>query len=370
MRDDESIENTEGAVAVATEPEVPQVPEDGSPVTSENPENQAVQPVQAVQPEGAEAVKPTESTGPTAEEITAAVEKFMISVDAAVEQRDTASGDLPEAALAPVKVEYSNLPATSAKTRARTLIENKMKDALGKDLDAVKARAYMLLGGAVKATGSTHRPVATPPADPTQAFVDRVTAMYLSPNLVTVPDGVADNWAALVQARGEALKSDLSTYKQYLIDHDEWQVAHDKWTALTEAPEGDEGNKPPAPVEPKEPEVAEVIRTAAKIARGRSAGRAGKTSTPGAPKVTKSGPAYDGPKRSTRAHIESAFANVPSGTWLKVAEICAHNSAEYGDDHPSGGAVGAALWPPSGGPTKVQGVTPELVNGIKGARKN
>ena len=52
---------------------------------------------------------------------------------------------------------------------------------------------------------------------------------------------------------------------------------------------------------------------------------------------------YTGPRRDVAAHIESAFADVPSGTFLTVAAIAGHSSDTYGDDHPSSGAVWARL---------------------------
>jgi len=52
---------------------------------------------------------------------------------------------------------------------------------------------------------------------------------------------------------------------------------------------------------------------------------------------------YAGPKRSIVEHIREAFAAQKKGAFLSVTEIAKFDSKEYGQAHPSSGAVNAAL---------------------------
>jgi hypothetical protein len=74
-------------------------------------------------------------------------------------------------------------------------------------------------------------------------------------------------------------------------------------------------------------------------------------------------------RRDIAAHIASAFAGMPDGTFLTVGEIRAHRSKEYGDEFPSSGAIAARLFPASGRCT-VHGVSPNTNDrGVRGAHK-
>ena len=74
-------------------------------------------------------------------------------------------------------------------------------------------------------------------------------------------------------------------------------------------------------------------------------------------------------RRDIGAHIASAFAELPDGTFLTVREIRRHRSDEYGDEFPSAGAISARLFPSSGRCT-VPGVEPgENERGVRGARR-
>lgn len=296
-----------------------------------------------------QAEKPAEPTGPSAEEIKASVEAFATLATEVVDTRDKSTGDLSVDEITKVKIAYAALPTPQAKTKARNGLEAGMRDALSKELDVTKARAYMILGTEIKSAGARDT-VAKPPVDPTEDLVNRVTAMYLSSSLVSVPEGVATDWVTKVQELGASLSDSVQAYKAYLDELDTW----------ADQPEDKRGD------EPKAPEVSDVVLNAAKIARGRGLGTRTRKTSSGTAAPKASGPGYSGPRRNVKAHIASAFANEPVGKFLKISEIAGHTSDEYGDDHPSSGAVTASL---ESAKFDVAGVQLDTENGVKGARK-
>jgi hypothetical protein len=319
-------------------------------------------PVTEKAPEGSSAEKPAEPekpAGPTDDELKAAWSGFEAAVgkpepaEGAIGARDLASGEMGDAATSAVTEAYKALLTTSQKRQAREFLESAMKAALSEKLDAVLARAYMQLGNAVKSTGAARETVARAPVDPTTAHVERVASIYLATSMVAPPSGVAENWATRVQELANSLGGEVQAYLNYL-------AAKAEWDAKDEATRGDE---------PKAPEVSDVVVQAAKIARGRAVSTRKTSGTKGdsAPRV--SGPGYSGPRRSVGAHIQAAFASQPVGTFLKISEIAGATSEEYGDDHPSSGAVSAALFPASGKVRDLGGIEPAIENGNKGARK-
>jgi hypothetical protein len=114
--------------------------------------------------------------------------------------------------------------------------------------------------------------------------------------------------------------------------------------------------------EDDKPELGEVATAALAILKGKKVRQATRKAS-GVRAVS-----YDGPRRSVANHIESAFEGVASGTFLKIAEIANHTSTEYGDDHPSSGAIAAALVPKSGKEREWSNLTPATDDqGVKGA---
>jgi len=346
-RDDESAVTGVTPEAVESTEISTEVTEAGS---AEATENQATEAAPQSGAEGTE-VKAEEAKpeGPSKEEIEAATKAFEEVVNAAVESRDKATGELSVDEITKVKTVYAALPATSAKTKARNALEEGMRNALAKDLDAPKARAYMLLGQEVKSTGSRET-VAKAPVDPTEEHVNKVTAMYLASSLVEVGEGVAEDWVVKVQELGNSLAPEVQAYKKYLADFAAWEAntAEDKGDA------------------PKEPEVNQVVLNAAKIAHGRGMTRPRKASTGGTSAKASSGPSYSGPRRNVKEHIRQVFASKPVGTFLKISEIAGGDSTEYGEDHPSSGAVTASL---ESSKFDVAGIQADSQNGIKGAVK-
>ena len=265
---------------------------------------------------------------------------FEAAVQAAVtdtEARDASTGDLPSSLIDPVNVEFRKLDGAKAKNKARAHLNGLMKETMNK-LDMPLARSYMILSENLSAGSSGTKSEKTP-ADPTEAFVQRVVGLQLALELAkgNVPEGVDANWTAKAnEVYGEAQPKAL---------------AYAEWAAADEETRGEE------------PEVNAVVRSAVKLAQGKAAKVGGS--------VRSGGGAGDGVRRDIGKHIASAFADVPSGTFLTIAEIKKHRSEEYGDNSPSAGAISARLFPTSGKATSVEGITAgQNENSKKGAFKN
>jgi hypothetical protein len=250
---------------------------------------------------------------------------FTAAVEAAVEERDKETGNLAVVLFSPVGAAFRALEGIKAKNAAKHLLNESMRDAMN-SLDMPKARAYMLLSDSLTAAAASVARERVP-ADPTEAFVQRVVGLRLASTLAVshIPAGVKDDW----QEKANALLAEsdpiAGTYYSWL--HNE---AEDK---------GDE------------PDATTVVKAAVKLASGKSA-KVG--STPKAP-----GALFDGPRRDIGKHIAEAFANEGEGTFLTIAQIRAFVSEEYGENPPSAGAISARLFPTSGKCT-LTGVRPEV----------
>jgi soluble cytochrome b562 len=317
--------------------------------TTEASETQATEQVQPT----TEITEPAKPEGPTEAEQAAAFENFKAKVATAVEQVDKSTGTMPDGPVAEVKAAYAALPLTKNKTAARNYLDGEMKSALMKPpFDPFTAKAYLDLNEAVKSTGGRSETVAKPPVDPTEAFVAQVAAHWISTSLLVAGPEVAADYVQKAQALVQSLQGEAESYKAWLIEHG-------TWAAKPEAERGDE---------PKAPEVNEVVLHAAKIAQGRT-GRT-RTASTGAVggKATKEGVTYSGPRRDVKAHIKSAFEGKPVGTFLKIGDISKHTSEAYGNDHPSGGAINAAL-DSAKFALAVPNIRKDTEGGVNGARK-
>lgn len=76
-------------------------------------------------------------------------------------------------------------------------------------------------------------------------------------------------------------------------------------------------------------------------------------------------------RRQVYRHIISAFADLPLGTKLTIAQIVAHTSEEYGNDHPATGAVAAWLFRTEDGHREslTPGIVPCYVGNMKGGER-
>lgn len=278
-----------------------------------------------------EAVAETPTEKPA--EVEVDLSAFEAVVQTAVENKDDATGEIAPVFIDPVVKAYRDLDGLKAKNKAREFLNEAMKTWMNK-MDIATARAYLTLTSSLS-------PGARPKAekkvvDPTEAFVARYVGLRLALSLVgeNIPEGVDEGWAEKAKAEFEAHVDAARQLVAFNADESE-----DKGEA---------------------PEVDAVVKAAVKLAAGKSA-RAGGASTKSSP--------YTGERRDIAKHIAEAFAGLESGDFLTVSEIRNHTSEEYGDSHPSAGAISARLFPTSGTCT-VEGVIPDQnEKGNKGATK-
>lgn len=296
----------------------------------------------------------SESTEASEAEVAAAAEasepntdltEFTSAVSSAVAERDSTTGVLAEEVTTPVVRAYQSLDGAKPKGAARKLLNEAMTEAMNEG-DVVRARAYMELYEKVtsakgKRAGSATERKPKEPANPTEAFVERVATLLLANELVEneAPENLDEDWREKVSASLEEARSQAAQFRDWFT-----------------AEVGEDEDRP------EEPEVSLVAKAATKLALGKAA-KPGKTV-----KRAGSGEGYSGPRRDIAKHILEAFADQPDGKFLKIAEIGKYTSSEYGDDHPSPGAISARLFPPSGKCT-IEGIVPDMEDGRKGARK-
>lgn len=284
---------------------------------------------------------PAENQTQAQPEVEIDLTEFNSAVETALEDADTSTGDLPEAALAKVTESYRKLDGPKAKNAAKKAINDSMKSAMN-DMEIVKARAYLQISENALSAGTSGGGGSTrTPTDPTEAHVQKVATLTLAYQLATtsVADGVAEDWQAKVE---DSLQGQLEAANQYKA-----------WVESNDENKGDE------------PEVSVVVKNAVKLAEGKSA-RAGSSRSSG-------GSTYTGERRDIGKHILNAFSDKAEGTFLTIAEIRKTKSDEYGDAEPSAGAISARLFPgddPSKCTLIKDGVQPGTnESGKKGATK-
>lgn len=269
---------------------------------------------------------------PKAEATEVDLTAFNKAVEAAVENADTDTGEVPEASMAEVTTAYRALDGVKAKNAAKKVVNEAMKDAMNSN-SLPRARSYLMISENALTAGS-HGGTSTP-ADPTEAFVQRVATLQLGYHLATskVPDGVNDNWQDRVT---ELVNSSLES-------------ANELVTYLS-TPEGERGD---------EPDVTAVVRNAVKLAQGKAA-KAG---------ASRAGGTFTGERRDIGKHIQSAFEGKDKGTFLTIAEIRNARSEEYGDSQPSAGAISARLDEKDGKKSSMRkvGIIPDMRDGKRGA---
>lgn len=229
---------------------------------------------------------------------------FQAAAEEALGQADPSTGDLPKDAIDSVNKVYREIDGVKGKNQARAWLDDQMKAAImGKDI--LRARTFVSLKDGLSAGSGSTGPKA--PADPTQAFTQKVVALRLATDLVigNVPEGVTEDWTTKADELYASLADDVAAYSAYVSSDDEDAEA---------------------------PEVSPVVRQAFKLASGRgSAGGSGRVS--------------GGPRRDIEKHLIQVFADLEVGSFLTVNEIAKQASTEYGDDRPSAGAVSARLFP-------------------------
>lgn len=279
--------------------------------------------------------------GPSQEEIDAAAAEFKALLDEVLSgdadgERDVATGHMSESLKQRIKDSYVKLPSGNSKTSARSQVKAYVTEKLTGIMDSetpdiFAARTlFVIQNDLLVATGGGGQTLTREPVDPTDAHVERVTALYLAPNFVEVPEGVAADWASRVDTLAAQLREDPKT------------VAYLEWVNGDTSPVSDtDDTEKRGP----EPEVSPVIKSAVAISRGRAAGRAGRPRKASAGGSATGGTkaAYNGPKRDVGKHIAEAFADKPVGTWMSIGDIAKFESQEYGGPAASQGAVAARI---------------------------
>jgi hypothetical protein len=283
-----------------------------------------------------EAEAPASDTASTESEID--LSAFQTAATDAVELRDQSTGDLPTTAIDAVATQYRALEGIKAKNRAKGYLGDQMKEAMN-SLNLPLARAFMQLQNeaTVAATTSTSTKREATPADPGLDAAQRVASLRLATSLVEVPEGYD------VEAKVDELLSGdpVASAKAYLA-----------WESNEAEDKGDA------------PEVSPVVLAAIKASRGKGVSIKRTSASTG------TGHVFTGERRNVATHIQSAFADAESGTFLTIAQIKAHRSEEYGDDSPSPGAISARLFPKNGKiGSGLEGIVPAEVDGKRGARK-
>jgi len=257
---------------------------------------------------------------------------FQTALDSALASADADTGDVAVADRAPVVAAYRDLSGQKAKSEARKVAEQGMKDAMVEGNFTV-ARAYMVIKDDLTSAPSGGGRRERTPTNPTEAFIETDAALRIAHSLIHVPENLDEDWEERVNALLESVQPEIDQYKAWLDDENE-----DKDDA---------------------PEVSPVVQRAAKLAAGRAAGR----------RATGSRAPYTGTRRDIAKHITEAFEDVDSGGFLTVAEIKNFKSSEYGDDHPSAGAISARLFPAGDKQCNVEGVEPGTNDKSRGAFK-
>lgn len=318
--------NSDSAVLENEAPEVENTDAVEATVEAEVEETEATEQEQGTESEAAEAPAEADLT------------PFTQAATTAVGQRDTNSGDLPEGAIEPVLTAYRALPDTKARNKAKAVLKDAMKEAMGSG-DLPLARAYFGLSEGM--TASTAKASAErKPADPTAQWKSNLLTSMIA-------------YGELVANKPEGFEEDPATWVQG--EYAKVTEAVNTWRAFLDAPEPAEGEEAP-----EKPEVPSEVVSAFRLVRGgkvrasRSTGGGGGT----------------GERRDLGKHIREAFEAVEDGAFLSVAEIKKHKSSEYPDEPPSAGAISARLFPKSG-PCTIEGIEPGVggEKNTKGAYK-
>jgi hypothetical protein len=276
---------------------------------------------EGAQTEGAE----TEGTDKAKAEID--LTAFKEAVEAAVENSDPDMGSLPVVSVDSVSTEYRKLEGQKAKNAAKNWVEDGIRDAVaGENPSMRRARAFVEVRDALAVAVASKSSTPKEPVDPTIGYANRLASLQLALSIVgnDVPDGV-DVEKANTQA-GElvgSLTDDVEKYRTWLNAEGE-----------------DKGDKP---------EVSPVVVAAFKLATGKATGAVRSGGKSGG------GSTYAGPKREVAKHITEYFADKEVGHFAKISEIAKFKSAEYGDDHPSQGAVTAHVFTKEGEPKTREG---------------
>ncbi len=269
-------------------------------------------------------------------EITAAISE-------AIEKSDPDTGDVDEASLEAVRIEFRNLDDGKARRKAKQYVEELMFDAMpAQDIRTARACREIIKRGLRATRAASEKAPSEPrqPVNPTEAFVAQAAKLRVAMDLLVeaAPETLDENWKDLVAEQVSNLKVQNAEINQALA---------------VEVPEGEE-----APVV----EIPPILKAARKLAEVKA------TRAPRAKGEAKPRGEYVGTRRSVADHIAEVFADKEAGHFMSIAEIVGTKTSVYEDDAPSSGAVSARAFPKGRACTLV-GVEPFELDGKKGLRK-
>lgn len=236
------------------------------------------------------------------EEVEIDLTDFNEALGAALDAADPSTGEVPPTELAKVNEAYRELPGLKGKNAAREVIKEGMESAM-LALQPVKALAHMkvrdgLSAGTKASAGKPGRKAK--PVDPAAAWLQTGAALRIA---------IAVHTHGAPSIEGRNLEEEVAK-----LVEDAWEDVQ-KLVAW-EAEEPAEGEEKSAA-----PEVSPLAKRGVAAARDRK--------TPGR---KAGGPGYTGPRRSVKAHVEEAFAEVEVGEELTIGEISNFKSTVYGDE--------------------------------------
>lgn len=269
----------------------------------------------------------------------AAVEAILAPHRAAEANGTTTSGEPDQALIPDLVAAYQALEGAKNKRVGRDRIKAISEASMNED-NFYTAKAAMLLDDhlvSAKAPKGSKRPPKTP-VDPTSDYVDHMLVLNLAFQYAgrTQPESLAADWQDGYNSKLPDLTDELKNFLD--AGGDTATLADDS-----------------------------LVAKAIKLGTQRKTKSGGTRSA----SVNPSGAAqknYTGPPRSIVKHIQEAFANAESGTFLKINDIAKFQSDEYGEDRPSAGAISGQVKN-----AKFKRNFPDLevaeMNGTKGVRK-
>lgn len=236
---------------------------------------------------------------------------FITAVEAAIAEKDGATGALPVAQIEAVKAQYQSLDGLKAKNAAKKDLQDRLRTAIAKADVSTAAAVMKLVDDACVAGGKSTAAAEKAPADPAEAYIARLVALNLAYSLAAndVPEGVDAD-----EARGKAQEQVNGLAEQ--------ADALFTWTKSDPETRGDE------------PDANPLAKRAVRLVQGRVSGSRSASSGGGSTKENRG---------NTARHIQLFFKDQPVGAKAKIAEIAKFVSEEYPAGDASPGALNSRM---------------------------
>lgn len=261
---------------------------------------------------------------------------FKAAVDAAIKEKDGPTGDLAVVQIESVKAQYQALDGLKAKNAAKNHLQGLLRTAIAaSDVSTAGAVMNLVDNACVAGSKSAAGAGEAKPADPAQAYTDRLVALNLAYNLAMadVPEGVNADEA---RAKATDRVGELTDQADKLYT----------WSKADAEARGDE------------PESSPLVKRAVRLTSGKVSGGKAGTGTP-----------HEGPRGNTARHIQLFFKGQPIGTQAKVAEISNAKTDEYPNGNASPGAINSRMKSAESGKSPIEGIEIVQVDGRMGAKK-